>query len=281
MLRFLSRWSVLLAMPFAMLAMSNAPAQASPVRFPATCQDVKTDLPHAPDGTYLLYSHGNLFTVYCHDMAGTPGEYISLVETGPNQNFSQYTVGGAAVGTNVRTAYTKLRVNPATLTVGIGDMTFATSTGSLTQGSNTVTSMLYGTAASCIGPGDTSGIGNIDLSHTAFRLAGTFAVGGFEAAGSADISSNGQVASLSGGGFCGEIAPSLYDPYNPTPGLYDLPLSCARNGVVRRSHQLCLHIPDAVALTEQVARHGSTTATTVRYAGRQLAELGRYGQVRS
>lgn len=74
-------------------------------------------------------------------MAGTPREYLDLAATGENQNFSQYTAGGASPGTNI---------DPTTLTVDVGDLTFATSTGKLQHSSVTrgpsspyVTSMPY------------------------------------------------------------------------------------------------------------------------------------------
>src|ERR1700743_1032972 len=114
MRKTLSRCSALLVLPAALLAAGKAPAQAAslPLPLPATCQAIKTLTPLAPDGNYLLYNNGILFTVYCDGMAGTPAEYITLAETGANENFAQYTAGGAAAGTNVRTTYTKVRVNP-------------------------------------------------------------------------------------------------------------------------------------------------------------------------
>jgi plastocyanin len=282
MLKTMSRCSALLVLPVALLVASKAPAQAAslPLPLPATCQDIKTATPLAPDGSYLLYNNGILFTVYCNDMTGTPAEYITLAETGANENFSQYTAGGAAMGTNVRTSYTKIGINPATLTASIGDTTFATSTGSLYQG-HTVTAVPYGEAAGCAGYGDANGLANIDLENTAFQLDTTFSVGGYEAAGSAAISPDKQVANLTGGGYCGWTAPSMYDIYSPTPGAYDLPLSCAQNGLLTGSLEVCLNISDPATLSEQVQQHGSTAETTVRDAGRQVAVLGSDDQVRS
>ncbi len=165
----------------------------------------------APDGDYLLYNSGNLFTVYCDDMSSNmPREYIDLVKTGYGANFSQYTAGGASPGTNVRTMFRKLRINPASLTVDIGDLTFASSTGSLKHsGSVKVTSMPYGVAMSCTAPQAANGTGNIDLRYTPFQVNNAFTVGGSNAKGSAAVTQNKQLVNLSGGGYCGWITPPL------------------------------------------------------------------------
>src|SRR5262249_24465071 len=96
-----------------------------------SCQGVRTFAPNAPDGDYLLFNNGRLITVYCADMSTAPKEYIDLGRTGPNVNFSQYTAGGASPGTSVRTTFTKLRIDPATLKADSGDRAFAASAGSL------------------------------------------------------------------------------------------------------------------------------------------------------
>lgn len=280
MARFLSRWSAFLALASAMLTVSGIPAHASPVPLFGSCQDIRNSIPNAPDGNYLLFNNGNLFTVYCYKMATNPSEYVDLGQTGQNVNFSQYTAGGAAPGTNVRTTFTKLRIDPATLTVDIGDLTFASSAGSLQQGSATVTSMPYGVAFSCITPGDAAGLGNINLLNTPFQVNNTFAVAGFEAAGSATVSSSDQVVDLSGGGYCGWIspAPALYNPFNPSPGMYHLQLNCdVRDPVV--GGQLCLHIGNPASVTMQVQQNGPTVVTIVRYKGRPVATLGTHDQI--
>ncbi|MGH3548983.1 MAG: GON domain-containing protein, partial [Pseudonocardiaceae bacterium] len=194
---------------------------------PATFADVHAADPTAPDGTYTLLNGGKGLTLYCFDMAGTPREYVTLVNTGTGTNFSQYTAGGASPGTDVRTTFSKLRIYPATLTVDIGDLTFATSTGSLDHaGSGTqVTSMPYGVAMSCTSNPD--GLGNIDLRGTSFTVADTFDVGGAGASGSATPSSGNKVIDLTGGGFCGWITPDppMFNPFNPQPGNFALNLA--------------------------------------------------------
>jgi len=190
---------------------------------PASCAGVRAALPIAGDGNYLLNTGSHLVPVYCHDMAGTPREYVTLGAT----NFSQYTAGGASPGTSVRTTFTRVRLNPATLTVDINDLTFATSSGSLTLGGLVVTSMPYAVAMSCdSGP---SGVGRADLSGTAFTLAASYQVGGFNASGTAAVSGDNRSVDLAGGGYCGWItsAPFIYNPVNPSGADFHLALACA------------------------------------------------------
>ena len=42
------------------------------------CADIKAANPAATDGTYVIAPGGNPFFVHCHDMAGTPREYLTL-----------------------------------------------------------------------------------------------------------------------------------------------------------------------------------------------------------
>jgi GON domain len=240
------RSALVLALAIAFpLAGTVATAHASNQLFPGNCANIHKQDPKAKDGNYILYNGNTLFTVYCYDMSGTPREYITLAQTGANANYSQYTAGGASPGTNVRTMFTKLRIDPVTLTVDIGDLTFATSTGSLNHsGSGTiVTSIPYGAAMSCAGPGDTSGVGNINLRGTPFQVGATFALGGADPAGSAVFSADNQQVNLTGGGYCGWITPSpaMYNPFNPGPGEYHLQLNCAKSAFIQDTHQFCIN----------------------------------------
>jgi len=238
------RPAFVLALAIALPIAGATTAHAADPLIPGTCQDIHHQNPLAKDGNYILYNNGNLFTVFCYDMTGTPREYINLAMTGAGQNFSQYTAGGASPGTNVRTTFTRLRIDPATLTVDIGDLTFATSTGSLMQGGTAVTSMPYGAAMSCASPQTANGVGNIDLRDTPFKVDNTFAVAGYQATGTATVGSDDQVVNLSGGGYCGWITPSpaMYNPFNPSPGEYHLKLSCAKQSLVLSRGQFCIHI---------------------------------------
>lgn len=182
------------------------------------------------DGSYTVVVDGVNLTVYCADMSSTPEEYISLSMTAAGENFSQYTAGGVGAGSDVRTSYTKLRINPVPVStsplrfaVDIADQTFSSSTGSLSQGGTPVSSMPYAVAMSCVAPDAADGVANLDLRGTPFTVVNTFAVQGFLAVGAATVASP-QVVNLSGGGFCGWIAPaSVFNPFNMAGG-YDLQL---------------------------------------------------------
>jgi hypothetical protein len=283
MFKHLFRWtsipiSALIGVP---MAMGATPAGAPDVHLFSTCSAIKASLPVAPDGDYLLYKGGNLFTAYCDNMATEPREYIDLAKTGASGNFSQYTAGGASPGTNVRTSFAKLRINPGSLTVDIGDLTFAASTGSLSHGGGVpVTSMPYSVAMSCVAPNTAAGIGNINLQNTPFQVDSKFAVGGSSATGSATVSSDDQLVDLRGGGFCGWItpAPTLFNPFNPSPGMYDLPLRCATSPVASVPGQICLHVLDKKYVTEKASPgHGMT----VLYEGHPVATVNSKDQVRS
>ena len=197
-------------------------AQPSLGFLPDSCAEIHAIRPSAGDGDYLLGVNSRLVPVHCHDMAGTPREYVSL----GNANFSQYTAGGAAMGQNVVTTFTKVRINPADLRVDLNDLTFATSTGALLHGFTRVNAMPYGVAMSC--DGTASGLARIDLTGTAFVLADTFTLGGFEPQGGATVSADKRVAHLIGGGYCGWItpAPFIYNPMNPAKPDYRLELAC-------------------------------------------------------
>jgi hypothetical protein len=162
------------------------------------------------DGPFTLYWGGDVakpWDAWCHDMAGTPTEYLILVATASGQNFAQYTAGGASSGTNVRTSFTRVRLDPATSQVTIGDRTFATSTGTAHQGSTTITSMNYATASDCYHWNEAHGLANVDLTGTPFRVNDTWCLGGYLPAGTAVLSSADQVVSITGGGYCGGNSP--------------------------------------------------------------------------
>lgn len=183
-----------------------------------------------PDGSYTLAFQGDVtkpWTAYCYGMASTPVEYLTLDAAA--SNYAQYTAGGNATGTSVRTSYTRVRLIPAAAEIDITDRTFSTSTGSLQEtasGNNTtVTSMPYGVAASC--NNTASGVASIDLSGTPFALtAGQFQSGGWLPKGTATYSANSKMVSLTGGGFCGWEGPgTLTQPVNETGGFVALTYS--------------------------------------------------------
>ena len=191
---------------------------------PESCQEAR-DWGETEDGDYLILANGRYFRVYCYDMAGTPKEYLNLVNTGDSFNFAQYTAGGTSPGTDVRSNYTKVRINPQTLVVDIGDQTFTTSTGQLMHsGSVSVTSMPFGVAMGCMG-GTPNGKANIDLRNTPFSVNDTFILGGNQPVGSSTFSAGDQVVNVTGGGYCGWNGPGwLYNPFNGSGG-FQLDLS--------------------------------------------------------
>ncbi|RKH69522.1 hypothetical protein D7X96_14605 [Corallococcus interemptor] len=207
---------------------SESPPKASASQaltpLPATCADVHAAHPNAPDGNYGLYVGNDpdaYWTAYCHDMAGTPREYLTLPFQMEDTNVSRYLAGGASPGTSVITRYTRVRLHPDTFQVDTGDQTFATSTGELTHSPDTVRAVPFGVAMSCDGE---QAQANINLVGTSFEVdSSLFGVGGFDASGTAVSSDGGQAVTLSGGGFCGWTGPlGSYNPYNQTGSLLQL-----------------------------------------------------------
>ncbi|HEX5749733.1 MAG TPA: GON domain-containing protein [Archangium sp.] len=192
---------------------------------PASCQDIKTALPSAADGEYVLYVNGEAskpWTAWCHNMAGTPAEYLPLPSTGTSVNFSQYTAGyNNGGGTNVRTLFSKVRIDPATLRVSTGDQTFSTSSGLLWHG-DAVTSMAYAAAMNC--DFGNPGLGNVDLRGTPFAVAANqFAVVGYYGSGGATYSSDNRVVDLWNRGECGWMSVQGADhPFNGRGALLQL-----------------------------------------------------------
>ncbi|AKF85985.1 hypothetical protein MFUL124B02_19735 [Myxococcus fulvus 124B02] len=180
-----------------------------------TCREIKNARPTADDGEYALHLMGDAarpWRAYCHDMAGTPREYLTLQETGLSSNFSQYTAGGAMPGTTVRTSYLRLRIDPVTLRIDTSDRTFTRTEGTVWHGGTPITALPFATAMSCDW-GDT-GRANIDLRGTSFKVpADLFVPTGYAAWGSAAYSYMDQVVSLKGGGYCGWNTVSGVDPF--------------------------------------------------------------------
>jgi len=207
-------------------------------QFAPDCTAIHDANPAAGDGQYLISPGGKTFSVYCHDMAGTPREYLTLVNTGGNFNYSLHGfVGGPDAP--VTTHYTRVRIDPATLLVNIGDQTFSTSQGyDCCYGSTPVTSMPYATAASCDGWFGRMGSSNVDLTGTPFIVDDVFTVGGWYTRGSANsgdvfafagqmipIAVQGAVVNTTGGGGCGATSPKFPAGGLNTDGGFDLQLA--------------------------------------------------------
>ena len=215
----------------AIIALAVLPAQIGAAH-PESCQDIRDANPAATDGDFTIFPNGQTFTVFCFDMAGTPVEYLTLQNTGGNFNYSQYTAGGAVPGTSVRTNYTRVRLDPATLLVDIGDKTFSSSTGGPLFHGITFTTMPYGIASDCVASSSAAGSANIDLTGTPFEVADTFSTDGFNANGSvspASVSpaSPAKVVNLTGGGFCGwtEMSGAPGNPHTTAVGAFVLDLA--------------------------------------------------------
>jgi len=203
----------------ALLASASLSAAA---QFAPDCAAIAEANPKAGDGEYLISPGGKTFSVYCHDMAGTPREYLTLVNTGGSYNYSLH---GFVGGPNapVTTHYTRIRIDPATLLVNIGDQTFSTSEGyDCCYGTTPVTSMPYANAASCDGWFGRMGSANVDLTGLPFIVDDVFTVGGWYTRGSANsgyvfafagqmipIAVQGAIVNTTGGGGCGATSPKF------------------------------------------------------------------------
>ncbi|MBZ5710218.1 GON domain-containing protein [Nannocystis pusilla] len=189
-----------------------------------TCAEIKANQPGATDGDYTLYigkDPNKPWMARCKDMDAAPVEYLPLVHVQEGRNFSQYTAGASSPGTDVRTRFTHLRIDPVTLLVDIDDVTFSSSTGELMHGDGAVTSMPYAVAEGC--SGTENGVANIDLVGTPFKLKESFCSAGFEALGGAVLGMSDQVADLTGGGSCGWTGPTkdngcVDNPQNKSSG---------------------------------------------------------------
>lgn len=189
--------------------------------FPATCAELLMLLPDTVDGPATLYVGGDPqkpWTAHCHDMAGTPREYLPLPRQSGLSNTGRYTIVNPWAGYSGDrvTRFQRVRLNPANLRVDIGDMTFTSGEGAATFNNANVGYVAYGTAMTCIG-GSTSAA--IDLRDTAFDVQpGLFCTDGFNPNGQTQ-SPNARVYVNTGGGDCGWRAPSADKcPYTPING---------------------------------------------------------------
>jgi hypothetical protein len=137
------------------------------------------------------------YTAYCHSSGNT---YLTL-STAAGSNFSQYL---EVDGTSVSTRWSKVRFDPATLTLDVNDTRFATSTGGI-PGWNKYYAA-FGEAGDCIAPNSSTGKANVDLRGLPFAVGATWKTAGYYPAGSSTKSLNDQVVNVTGGGFCGATA---------------------------------------------------------------------------
>ncbi len=184
---------------------------------PRTCAEVAAHKPVPDNSSVTLYAAADPtkpWTAYCH----TGVEYLSAAN--PTTNYGQYTAGNKSPGTNVRTTYARMRIDPMTLQIDVCDRVFTTSTGSLSHDPAfndpdiPVSSMPLGAAMDCGGNGSQNGVAAIDLSGTPFVVTSDWSRGGNGNAGNTNKSGGGRAVSITGGGNCGWNAP-IGSPNNP------------------------------------------------------------------
>lgn len=184
--------------------------------YPATCAELRDAAPATPDGPATLYVGGDPakpWTAYCHDMAGTPREYLTLPRQGPGINTGRY-IGLPGDGATT-TRYQRIRVDPTTWLVDTTDATFSVKEGNAVHGGAPVKKVTYGAAMTCLYQQTTA---NIDLRDTPFRPENKFCTGGYNASGGSQ-SPHPQVFNNTGSGDCGWQAPAVGGcPFNPING---------------------------------------------------------------
>jgi hypothetical protein len=168
-----------------------------------------------PDGAGSLHP----FEVFCAGMAsGSEREYITLAHgesTGePDANATKYVwSGGSCDCPDLTRRYSRVRLNPQTMTIDPNDGTFARYDRPLfceVQHRSQCGERMelgWGAPGSCRRAGDASGTASIDLRGTSFSLAPNvrFVPAGFAAAGSATVSKDRKTVALTGGGLCGRM----------------------------------------------------------------------------
>ena len=186
----------------------------------SSCAALHDADPGVRDGQYVLYIDQDLarpWAVYCHDMAGTPTEYLPLVRTGMTSNFSQYeaTTDGRT-GQDIYTRFSHVRIDPDTFVIDVTDRLFAESTGAVLYGQDVVSAMPFGVAMTC--DRFDSGLANVDFSGTPFSLTSGFCSGGFGADGEVTVSADNRVVDMSVLGGCGWIRADDRCADNPLAG---------------------------------------------------------------
>jgi hypothetical protein len=128
-------------------------------------------------------------------------------------NFSGYKVPTrkpwGTTDTDVNTKWTAVRFDPENGLIHTGDFKYSTSVGFVGHHKSTSPDKIpFGSAFGCESSFVKDGKARIDLTGTPFAIDDTFAFGGWQAAGDAVVSSNGQVVDIQGGGYCGWMVPA-------------------------------------------------------------------------
>ena len=191
----------------------------SPVPPPNSCTMLKQQVPTAEDGPHTIYLNGQAaVTLYCHDMANTPRDYLSLPNSANGGNFSLISYPEGAIITQ----YEKVRLNPSSLFIDPTDMTFAapaeflagyTPISTELLGSYAVTASDFGVATGCNRNQEDAPLGraNIDLTGTPFVISpdiNFITIGGEVQEASSIMSEDGKIVNLAVNGRCGIIQPA-------------------------------------------------------------------------
>jgi hypothetical protein len=161
---------------------------------------------------------GSVVQLYC---AGGK-EYLLLPNTVGFNNYGQIQT--------IFTFFCAIRLDPATLLVDVGDLTFSSTEGVVSTW-NGIDRVGYGYAGDC---SDDTGRGKIDLRSTPFAIdeSAKWILVGWYPKGNSTVHSGRQIADLSGDGTCGSIVPGAVD-YGLTNDcsayLWSLPLRIADN----------------------------------------------------
>jgi hypothetical protein len=190
----------------------------SPTPRPSSCAMLKQQQPNAEDGTYTIYLQGKTaVSLYCHNMANTPTDYLSLPAISSGGNFSLISYPEGAIVT----LYQKVRLNPSSLIIDTADRTFAVGAESLAgysaisgeqQASYPVTASDFAVATGCNRNQQNAPLGraNIDLSGTPFVIGPEVSFtsyGGEVQEASSVVSEDGKTVNLAVNGRCGIIQP--------------------------------------------------------------------------
>jgi hypothetical protein len=202
------------AFPRDALVDAGKPEQGAP--YPTTCAAVGT-----ANGTVTLYVNGDSAKPWEAECVGGKS-YLAL----SNSNYSSYPTGTCATGTEVKTVWSKIAVDPTTLLVDTADYTGAVSTGNVLETTTTYTTTYtmipYASARTCNEPLDIGGTpgAEIDLRGTPFTIGGTSA---FTAAGYMETSAvtpggGGSAVDLFIAGYPSGISACTNDYYTNTGG---------------------------------------------------------------
>lgn len=181
---------------FAGGCVDDSEPQPEPPFLPRTCAEIKDAVPSAADGTHRLFVDGDEqrpFIAYCDGMGAdqTPVEYLELprtIQDDPSQGAGNVSMvylnvsGDDGANSRLWTYYKRVRIDPLTLRVDIGDarhaLTLIGSPEGVVQhdwlGSEEITHVAFASAIVCRDAGTIDPLANVhsqvDLTGTGFEL---------------------------------------------------------------------------------------------------------------